>query len=152
MSDLWGSKWKKNMTGTCLLSTCATLPLCAMPACQYFLLRPYLLALFLYFSTSSDNVQRYFSRYYGELSARRRTTRKGIMLSSTQLAIAICDVALNANLSCIDIFLWNVMVDTLDPISLTNKKVSHTSVLSLFNKTEKRLTKISLYIKFMIKI
>lgn len=42
---------------------------------------------FLYLVSSSDNVQRYFSRYSGGLNARRHTTRRGIMLSSTQPAI-----------------------------------------------------------------
>jgi hypothetical protein len=64
---------------------------CAMPAGWYFLLRPYFLPPFPLPRRpvfSSDDVRRYFSRYFSGLNARRHTTRRGIMPSSTQPVIS----------------------------------------------------------------
>jgi len=64
---------------------------CAMPAGWYFLPRPYFLPPFPLPRRpvfSSDDVRRYFSRYSSGLNARRHTTRRGIMPSSTQPVIS----------------------------------------------------------------
>lgn len=58
MSDLWGGKWKKNTSGACLLSTCAS---------SY---------------TFSPHIQRHFPRCPAVFETRGHVARRGITLGT----------------------------------------------------------------------